>query len=162
MDEINIHHEQEDTSGTKLKQVLSDWIRKCSVIDGCLFQALVDSTNIRRKNPSRAAQGYRHRKPTLRRCKETTKRLSTTARPELSEDEQLRIEKRAMYNARQMPFIPLITKMDFSELSEQQNNLLVDILTLLNSSSEEFSFFEQFSIWICLEIAVDVDRVFSE
>ena len=58
-------------------------------------------------------------------------------------------EQRAMYNARQTLLIPFITDMDFSSLinpSELENHLLINILTLLKTSNEECSFFEQFQI----------------
>lgn len=54
-----------------------------------------------------------------------------------------------MYNARQTLLIPFIADMDFSSLvesSELQNDLLINILTLLKKSNEECSFFEQFKI----------------
>lgn len=64
-------------------------------------------------------------------------------------DKQRQIEQRAMYNARQTLLIPFIADMDFSSLvesSELQNDLLINILTLLKKSNEECSFFEQFKI----------------
>ena len=64
-------------------------------------------------------------------------------------DKQSQIEQRAMYNARQTLLIPFIADMDFSSLvesSELQNDLLINILTLLKKSNETCSFFEQFKI----------------
>jgi hypothetical protein len=109
---------------------------------------------------SNSVQGHRRRTPTIRRRKATTKhhhRLSKIHSNDNQrkldgediQDKQFRMQQRAMYNARQTLFIPLITDIDFSlliESSEQQNDLLMDILTLLNNSNEECSFFEQFSI----------------
>ncbi len=107
-------------------------------------------------NSVRSHRRHRQRKSsTTRRCRVSTKRnnqLSTTQTnidTELSKDEEFRMQQRAMYNARQTLFIPLITDIDFSPLlesSEEQNDLLTDILTLLNNSNEECSFFGQFSI----------------
>lgn len=99
---------------------------------------------------------------TLRRYKKPTKgqKYSDEKRTDIDtdlitniesfQDEQLQIQQRAMYNARQTPLIPLLTDIDFSSLiaesSEIQNDLLTDILTLLSYSNEECSFFEQFKI----------------
>jgi len=54
-----------------------------------------------------------------------------------------------MYNARQTPLIPLVADVDLSllvESSQQQDHLLMDILTLINNIDDECSFFEQFQI----------------
>lgn len=57
--------------------------------------------------------------------------------------------QRAMYNARQTPFIPLITDIDYSvvlQSSQQQNDLFINVLNLINNIDKECSFFEQFKI----------------
>jgi hypothetical protein len=54
-----------------------------------------------------------------------------------------------MYNARQTPLIPLITDVDLSlfvESFQQQDNLLMDVLTLIHSINEECNFYEQFKV----------------
>ncbi len=58
-------------------------------------------------------------------------------------------QQMAMYNARQTPLIPLIANVDLSSLvepSQQQDDLLMDVLTLVNNIDNECSFFEQFKI----------------
>ncbi len=58
-------------------------------------------------------------------------------------------QRRAMYNARQTPLIPLIVDINLSlldEFSQQQDDLLMDIVILLKNIHEECSFFEQFKI----------------
>ncbi len=58
-------------------------------------------------------------------------------------------QQMAMYNARQTPLIPLIANVDLSSLvepSQQQDDLLMDVLTLINNIDSECSFFEQFKI----------------
>jgi len=58
-------------------------------------------------------------------------------------------QQMAMYNARQTPLIPLIANIDLSSLdesSQQQDDLLMDVLTLINNIDNECSFFEQFKI----------------
>ncbi len=63
----------------------------------------------------------------------------------LNQDEQFQIQQRAMYNARQTPLIPLITDLDFSlvsELSQQQTDIWMSVLTLLKNINEECCFFE--------------------
>jgi hypothetical protein len=53
-----------------------------------------------------------------------------------------------MYNARQTPLIPLIVDINLSLLAElsEQDDLLMNILTLSNNIDQECSFFEQFKI----------------
>ena len=119
----------------------------------------MDSTNTHRKNSQSVRNHRRHRqrKSSIRRCRDSITKRNNQLSPtqinvdtELSKDEELRIQQRAMYNARQTLFIPLITDIDFSpyllESPDEQNDLLTDILTLLNNSNEECSFFGQFSI----------------
>ncbi len=63
----------------------------------------------------------------------------------LNQDEQFQIQQRAMYNARQTPLIPLITDLDFyivSELSQQQMDIWMGVLTLIKNMNEESSFFQ--------------------
>ncbi len=58
-------------------------------------------------------------------------------------------QQMAIYNARQTPLIPLIANIDLSSLdesSQQQDDLLMDVLTLINNIDSECSFFEQFKI----------------
>ncbi len=58
-------------------------------------------------------------------------------------------QQMAMYNARQTPLIPLNANVDLSSLvepSQQQDDLLMDVLTLVNNIDNECSFFEQFKI----------------
>lgn len=57
--------------------------------------------------------------------------------------------KRALYNSRQLPLIPFVIDIDYRsllDLSQQQNDLLLHIVTLLNNIDEESSFFEQFKV----------------
>ena len=60
-----------------------------------------------------------------------------------TQQEQAQLQ-RAMYNARQTPLIPLITDIDFPCLfkpSEQQSDLLMNIVNLLDNINEQCSFF---------------------
>ncbi|CAF0960488.1 unnamed protein product [Rotaria sordida] len=57
--------------------------------------------------------------------------------------------QRAIYNAKQTPLIPFIVDIDYHslfDLSQQQNDLLTNILSLVHNVNEECSFFEQFRI----------------
>lgn len=77
------------------------------------------------------------------------KYVQETDQDSSDEDKQQQILKRALYNARQTPLIPLIADLDFlslSELSDQQDSLLAHIFSLINNNDEECSFYEQFQI----------------